>query len=378
MAHGDIIRAVFAAMPDAYHEASVDGTLPAPARQVMYAVRRISGLGDRLKSPYFLGKLLDKYLDQHPDETAEWDIVRDDRGTFTEPHSGREVPLGTIAVREYLRQIHRHDGYYPHDSDRPPELSEYWPTLGPENAFGAVLYIEKEGFQHIIASEQIAERFDLAVASCKGYSVKAARRLIRDLQDRYGVPVYVVHDFDADGFGICNTLGDRFVDLGLRWDDIQDPRWGLDADTASEAVTYGKYNPIPNLRRRGATPDEIAFLAPTPKAGRRVELNALVGLRFTEWLEAKLAEHDVAKVIPDAATLETAFRWAYQRLRLNRAIAAAFEDARTEAADVEMPAELVSRVTDGLADAPARSWDAVVVDLAGDAIDDDDTGDGSP
>jgi hypothetical protein len=44
-AHGAIKAAVYAAMPAAYAAASDNGTLPAPARQIGYAVRRISGLG---------------------------------------------------------------------------------------------------------------------------------------------------------------------------------------------------------------------------------------------------------------------------------------------------------------------------------------------
>ena len=33
---------------------------------------------------------------------VDWDIVYDDRGHFTEPHTEKSIGLGTIAVRNYL------------------------------------------------------------------------------------------------------------------------------------------------------------------------------------------------------------------------------------------------------------------------------------
>ena len=41
-----------------------------------------------------------------------------------------------------------------------------------------MLYIEKEGFDPLIEQAQIAERHDLAIMSCKGMSVTAARELV--------------------------------------------------------------------------------------------------------------------------------------------------------------------------------------------------------
>ena len=103
---------VFAALPAAYAEVSQGGRLPAPARNVGYAVRRLTGLGDALDlTGYFLngphGGLLNEYLDTHPTETADWDVIRDDRGSFYEPHTEREVKMGTLAVRRHLEEISR-------------------------------------------------------------------------------------------------------------------------------------------------------------------------------------------------------------------------------------------------------------------------------
>lgn len=64
--HGEIKRRVYEALPEAYAEASAGGRLPAPARQVGYAVRRLSGLGDELTLDYFLKRLLDSCSSKPP------------------------------------------------------------------------------------------------------------------------------------------------------------------------------------------------------------------------------------------------------------------------------------------------------------------------
>ena len=77
-----------------------------------------------------------------------------------------------------------------------------FPTKGPTNRFGAVLFIEKEGFDEMLKAARIAERYDIAVMSTKGMSVKAARLLV----DRLHVALLVLHDFDQAGFSIIGTL----------------------------------------------------------------------------------------------------------------------------------------------------------------------------
>jgi hypothetical protein len=112
------------------------------------------------------------------------------------------------------------------------------------------------GFAEQLAADRLEDRWDIAVASCKGYSVKAARRLLSELRLAHGIPVLVGHDFDAEGIGIYDTFGDPgFIDIGLRLDDIEDERWGLAAmSEGREYATRGKpYDPRPNLIKRGAT-----------------------------------------------------------------------------------------------------------------------------
>jgi hypothetical protein len=68
----------------------------------MYAARpeilRLTGR-DKLNDKYFTQVLLPDYVALHPEQCRNWDVVFDARGTFTEPHTGRTVPLGTIEVR---------------------------------------------------------------------------------------------------------------------------------------------------------------------------------------------------------------------------------------------------------------------------------------
>ena len=89
-------------MEEAYLAASANGTLPANARQVMYAARpKIEALtsGRRLDDQYFCQTLLPDFMEEHG---VDWDVVFDARGHFTEPHDGEIVNLGTLGVRSYL------------------------------------------------------------------------------------------------------------------------------------------------------------------------------------------------------------------------------------------------------------------------------------
>jgi hypothetical protein len=358
--------AVYAAMPRAHAEASDGGQLPAPARQVGYALRRITGLGNALSMDYLLkgnrGGLINAYLEDHPEETADWDIVRDARGTLGEPHTGRRVPLGTIEVRDYLRWSD--DDPFGDDDDYTPEFALRWQTYGPRDRYSAILYIEKEGFSEQLAADRLAERWDLAICSSKGYSVKAARTALVTLARRNGVRPLVAHDFDVQGTGIYDLINREVeaVDLGLRLADVEDARWGLASQ--AEPVTH-RSDPLGNLQLRGATPDEIAFLrhADDPKQGRRVELNALVGRQFIDWLEAALDRVGVEKVIPDQARLAQAYRRGYKRHLLNRAIRDAGREASQRAADLALPDDLVARVTAALAANRTLAWDLAVADL---------------
>jgi AAA+ ATPase superfamily predicted ATPase len=96
-----------AIMEECYMKASDNNTLSAHARQIFYVARPL--LEERteraVKYDYFSQTLLTAYFKNHKEKTADWDVVYDDRGHFLEPHSGRVIGLGTLAVRRYLGRV---------------------------------------------------------------------------------------------------------------------------------------------------------------------------------------------------------------------------------------------------------------------------------
>ena len=119
--------AAWEAMDEAYAKASDNGRLPVRPRQIMYAARpQILALTgkDHLDDRYFTQTLLPDYLNEYS-HCQNWDIVWDARGHFSEPHTGREIGLGTLEVREYL-------GLRPERSDAiNVDRSVLYPTFGP-------------------------------------------------------------------------------------------------------------------------------------------------------------------------------------------------------------------------------------------------------
>ena len=95
-----------AANEECYMKASDNNRLPATARQIFYVARPlIEELTDRpLTYPYFSQTLLPDFVNENG---VEWDIVYDDRGHFTEPHTKLVIGLGTLNVRAYLSRVAR-------------------------------------------------------------------------------------------------------------------------------------------------------------------------------------------------------------------------------------------------------------------------------
>ncbi len=145
--HTSIKDAAEQVMEKAYLKASANGTLPALARQIMYAARpEIQNLADKAIGKgfdqYFTQTLLPDYMEAHPDKTSGWNVVFDARGHFIEPHTEKEVALGTLQVRDYLSRVR---GHLVDDLDFNIWEKRY-PTSGPARRYGAILFIEKEGF----------------------------------------------------------------------------------------------------------------------------------------------------------------------------------------------------------------------------------------
>jgi hypothetical protein len=344
-------------LPPAYEKVSDAGNLPAHARQIMYECRDDiqEHTGNPLNDKYFTQTLLPDFQIAYPDLTSGWDVVYDARGTYREPHTRVAVPLGTLQVRCYLRG---ESGKVGHQAVRAHGL---FPTVLNVNRFGAVLFIEKEGFLPLFHRVRLAERYDLAVMSTKGVSVTAARALVDELCGARKVPLVVVRDFDKTGFSIRATLTRsskryRFhnrveaIDLGLRMNHVTDLK---DEDSFIDPkISRAKLRA--NLRRNGAREEEIEFLI---GRGRRVELNAFTSRGLVDWLEARLEAEGVRKVIPGPQVLEEAYRLAFVRESALQAARDARRLAEKEAAGLAVPPDLQSALNAALEKYPHLPWD---------------------
>jgi hypothetical protein len=360
-------------MEEAYMKVSSGGTLPAHARQIMYAARPdiLAKAHDRhgevyeLKDVYFTQTLLPEYMDEHD---CDWDVVFDARGHLAEPHTKRIIPLGTLDVRHYLRDITRGGN----DDISYETVDDAFPTYGPPNRFGAVVFIEKEGFLPLFDAVELAERYDIAIMSTKGMSVTAARSLVENVCGDHGVPLFLLRDFDKAGFAIAAsfqkdtrrfqfTKSFEIVDLGLRLTDVE--AWGL----GSEEVYY-ESDPRDNLEENGATPEEITFLCEGGGGkhfyGHRVELNAFTSADFIDWIETKLKECGVEKIVPNDDTLKDAYARAVKVAIVNSAIQDALGNAEEAAEKYPMPKSLRRKLKKALKEAPAKSWDRVLAEFA--------------
>jgi hypothetical protein len=306
---------------------------------------------------YITQVLLPDFQAENPNLTKSWDVVYDARGHFFEPHTEREVPLGTLDVREYINSFSSFSPTWTRGISLPGVAYENLSTTGPLHRFGAVLFVEKEGFLPLFKTIQLQERYDIAVMSTKGNSVIAARQLADALAGyaendlERPLPLYVLHDFDTSGFTILGTFTKRksrrytfenvleVIDLGLRLDDIKE----MELD--SEEVHFGKRTPKPEtLRRNGATNEEINFLMD----GRRVELNHMTSPQMVEWIEGKFAEHGIEKVIPDTVTLGHAYRNLAARHKLEQIVDDHRREIREEFESMDVPAEIRDRVEKSL------------------------------
>jgi hypothetical protein len=344
--------ASFEVMEKAYLLASADGTLPAMARQVMYQARpmvqELMG-GRQLDDQYFCQTLLPDYVSEYE---VDWDVVYDDRGHFVEPHTGHTIGLGTLSVREYLESLHE------------PELIEasFAParidTRGPDGCFGAVLFTEKEGFFPLFEAVHLAERFDIAIKSTKGMSNTAARQLADEMCGGRDIPLFVLHDFDKSGFSIFGTLNEdnrryefsnhvEVIDLGLRLKDVE--RLGLQPEQAFDKGREGARRW--NLKQNGATPKEIEFLL-----HQRVELNALTSDQLVTFIEDKLQQHGVKKIVPDREMLDETYRLFACSHNVEKIIKRELKKLASHAG-VKPPSNLSTQVRQYLAKHPTVRWD---------------------
>jgi hypothetical protein len=359
--HITMRRAACEVMPQAYLKASGNGQYPATARQIMYAARHCiqEQTGRLLDDKYFTQTLLPDFIKEHPEQTADWDVVFDARGHLSEPHTATVIGIGTLEVRQYLSE--EEDPIYLGVSEPTVMIK----TKGPTARYGSLLYIEKEGFIPLLEAAKIPERYDLAIASSKGLSSTAARGLVENLSQK--VKILAVHDFDKAGFSILGTLQRNtrrytfehmpaIIDLGLRLDDVKS--WKLQAEAAEY---YRGSDPAGNLEENGATPEEIEFLRKL-----RVELNAFTSEQFLAWLEDKFEEHNLKKVIPDTVTLQAAYRKMVAAKLYGQLFDQHHGRIEQQVGKIQPPKNLTRKLAELLRKKPELSWDLALREVLSD------------
>ena len=335
-----------AVMAECYAKASDNGRLPATARQIYYVAGPL--IEERTDKPlnyaYFSQTLLPNYVEEHG---GGWDVVYDDRGHFAEPHVERVIGLGTLNVRGYLSRIGSPKF---EEADFAPASVK---TYGPDGSYGAVLFVEKEGFLPLFERVNLAKRYDIGLMSSKGMSTTAARELVdRICGGVRSVPLLVLHDFDAAGVIIRDTLQNdtrryRFasapeiVDFGLHYSDVG----GLPSEPSYSTISDER------LAKAGLGEDAINFLR-----DRRVELNALTSRQLVDFVEAKLKQHGVRKVVPDAETLARTYQLFAASDRLSEAFDEMKEKLDHDYESKTVPDDLEAKVTAMVAEHPEMTW----------------------
>ncbi len=252
------------------------------ARDLFYGTRALCythphwPAGQELKYNYFSQTLLTEYQEANGPIEGLW---RDPRGNLHEPHTGRVVPLGTREVADY----------------------DF-----PEWTFDKVLYVEKEGEMPKLKEAGLAERYDMAVVSGKGYPVEAIRSLF-ERAEAGDYQLFVFHDADLDGYNIARILAEETrrmpgysvntVDIGLTVEDALEMELASEPFSRSNDISGALYFSLSDVAReylyRRARYKKGVF-------GERFELNAILpDTRRIGYIERKLQENGVrGKVIP--------------------------------------------------------------------------------
>jgi hypothetical protein len=94
----------------------------------------------------------------------------------------------------------------------------------------------------------------------------------------------------------------------------------------------------------------------------------LEGDVLVDLIDTKVTAMGIIKVVPEPDVLAFAYRRACEIGVLNRALGAAADDARRQAAEIDLPDDLVDRVREYLGEHPEAPWDAAVARLVDNAL----------
>jgi hypothetical protein len=268
---------VFNNLAEAVDKASGDRKYKFSQRQLYYAIRPyVMNAFDKQPEYNYFCRLLTEYENEYGEIPG---LYRDPRGTLYHPHLQQEIPIGTMAVSEYER---------------------------PSWTFNKIIYSEKEGFFTILKDAKFPERYDCALLTSKGY----ASRAVKDLFDLLGetdeeIQFFCIHDSDGAGTKIYETLQEATLTRRAR--KIKVINLGLEPWEASQMGLE-----VESFKNKGSKPVASYIQAYDDKYAtrwrkwlqtNRTELNAMTTPQFLEWLESKMEQYGIGKVIPDVDTL---------------------------------------------------------------------------
>ena len=339
--------AAWKVMPTAYNKASAGGTLPVRPRQIMYAARGYiqEKTGRQLDDRYFT-----------PDHPAR--LRGPDRRSIG-TSSGMPAAASTSLIRTGTCRSGPWKSERTSAARRASICRPIRPAAGrppvPRIGMAPSCSSRRKAFCRCSARSSWPSGTTLRSCRPRAVSTTAARTLIDRLVGAK-VPVFCIRDFDVSGFTIAGTLrrGTRryswrskgAIDLGLRLEDIQ--KYALESEDVYYRGANGRtliddqsirLKIRDQLKANGATKEEIEFLL-----HHRVELNAFASDQLVEWIEEKLVEHGVEKVVPEEETLAKAVRGFARDL-----IAKRYLD--TFAADIDREVDAAALALTGLAPA---------------------------
>lgn len=324
----------------AIDKASGNGQYRYSLRQLFYAVRpyMLNVFGKEPDYNYFAQVITDIEGGLGEDLPG---LYRDARGIIYHPHTGQEIPLGTLNVERYER---------------------------PEWTFNKILYSEKEGFFSILKDAGWPERNDCALLTSKGFASRAARDVI-DLigETQEEIYFFCIHDADASGTLIYQALTEatrargarkvHVINLGLDpWEALH---MGLQIETFRSEDDGSK-----KAERRLPVADYVDEEWENWLQTQRVELNAMSSPSFIEWLDNKFDQYS-NKVVPPQSVLRQQFEQETQRsverMLADRILKAAgfseqVQQHMVSARELASNIDLEGVVRDGLEVRPEDRW----------------------
>lgn len=265
---------------DVYNRQSENSYFILTMRNFFYAVRAEI----KQKFPeHFYNKTKRKMLAHWGDEDSHYDafrqniyelmdnelidvpnLVSDPRGYLYEPHSKKEIKLGTKQIDDYVVSDIEYQG---------------------------ILYIEKENPLLQLTEAKIGQKYDILMCASKGYAVRAVKSLLKKCSQKDDFKIFCIHDADPDGYMIYQDLVNNLpevqvIDLGLGIEQ------GLDMGISPETFT-----------RKKSIPSSLTLSENEKKLFEenklRIEISVMSPRDFINWVDSQLAKYLPEKKIPD-------------------------------------------------------------------------------